>query len=424
VNGIGNFKKFCDRSGIDFDSLVASMGNSGAVISGSFALQCLTGESFSNSDIDLYVNASANQLKLKEKIAQLGFENTQNAPMIPPPGQYSYLEDIILSKFLLSVSDFSKTVVEDGTPDVNLSLQIIETKIDPLDVTNIFDFTICQVTIYVEKNVDSEEFRPRFRALALRDISEKVICLSDTYGDALAILSAGTLSGGYFVSSREDGDRHIYNSSYLKRIDCLYERLGKYVSRGFSIRNGIIPLPRDVIIGKKQAKGKAEKTGITILHVLCNSSCFEISKKLAMIDDALALYPRHAYVKDHRSFAPIHIALLCVSRVNEGLIVSHLEKHAYLRNPDGEALIYDMLTAARLLEWDRKLKDIFFCVSKYDSTWNEPLSGFFESEDAFDCGTNAAFYAGLSLDKSMEIAKTHSFVRAMEFLKSTIFGTD
>ena len=40
VKGIENFKKFCHRYGIDYGSLIASMGNTGAVISGSFALQC------------------------------------------------------------------------------------------------------------------------------------------------------------------------------------------------------------------------------------------------------------------------------------------------------------------------------------------------------------------------------------------------
>jgi hypothetical protein len=194
--------------------------------------------------------------------------------------------------------------------------------------------------------------------------------------------------------------------------------VGKYVSRGFSIYNGVIPLPRYVATGKKQPTGKREKTGITLLHILCNSSSFEISKKLEMIDDALALYPGHAYVRDHRNFAPIHIALLCVSCVNKRLIVEHLDEHVYLRNPEGEALIYDMLTAAHLLKWDRKLKDISFCVNQNDS-----LRDFFESEEDLDSGTNAAFYAGLSLEKSMEIAETHSFVRIMDFLHSTIFGT-
>ena len=375
----------------------------------------------------MYVQNSENQLKLQEGIVQLGFNNIQNAQMIPSPGSYTYHEDIILSKFMQSVSDFSKTVVQDGgAPDTDLSLQIIETKIDPLDISRIFDLTICQVTIYVEKKVDDSAvcvFRPRFRVLALSDVSEKLIRLSAAYGDILSILSAGTLSWKPIVSSREDGDRLVWDTSYMKRIDCLYRRVGKYVSRGFSIYNGIIPLPRYATTGKNRPSGKLkkEKTGITLLHVLCNSS-FEISKKLAMIDDALALYPGHAYVRDHRNFAPIHIALLCISRENDSLIVEHLDEHVYLRNPQGEDLINDMLTAAHLLKWDRKLKDISFFSNRNNFCAN--LSDFFESEEPFDCGTNAAFYAGLTLEKSMEIAETYSFVRVMDFLKSTIFGTE
>jgi hypothetical protein len=308
---IRSFRVLLQVFKLPLEDFVRTMETTGAVISGSFALQCVRGSTSmfdDESDIDIYVCA--------EKKDELALFLTCNGYICDESneaiGHAEYALNPIFASDVGTVFHYSKG---------GRSVQIITmaSSSEPKKASRNYDFTICQVSLRVlssthaaeKKMVVSEDtsigdFVPHFSMKHPGDVYNKTLRINECYLDALKALWLRNKAGDKNPEFFDEVTLTTFENTSAVLFSIRY-RAVKYMNRGFLMENagGSLSLPKVWCKRHPPEKWGPSYDGLNIAHYLAISDTASNNKLLEMAagsdsDRALLLQPcSNGYLPAH-----------------------------------------------------------------------------------------------------------------------------
>lgn len=223
----------------DVDNFLEALVNSRGVISGSFILQCLIGEEYDRSDIDIYHMKQGNGCLKFQIIHNCEFYKYMIKEYIPSLGRNGYINQMVdISYFYIHPDIYDGKYSDETVQSFRRKRPVIANKTSEKKYKGVIN----SMTIHGRDLKDKICYRNVFDYIdRVFDISICKVGYQPSSGEIFIADFNGltTKTGTYKTRSilveRDFGIPHMYNKASLKII--LDKRVKKYTDRGFTLKD-------------------------------------------------------------------------------------------------------------------------------------------------------------------------------------------